>query len=216
MILVNKRIFQKTDDTCHNVTHSKSFVVVPETLNWQPCPFPQKHSSSTSYPLSPSQFSPLFTSPKQPTTTKNHLYLFPTIPFNSTPLTDPKPLKLGPYVKPSQVVIFSNKSLVPLKTLTLCFFSSVFVFQELKASWRLALATVIGFLGSAFGTVGGVGGGGIFVPMLTLIIGFDTKSAAALSKCNNTNHIVFRFQWFDFGSWWSCLCNWVFVVFKVW
>ncbi|GAU15995.1 hypothetical protein TSUD_338660 [Trifolium subterraneum] len=54
---------------------------------------------------------------------------------------------------------------------------------ELKPSWRLGLATLIGFLGSAFGTVGGVGGGGIFVPMLTLIIGFDTKSAAALSKC---------------------------------
>lgn len=45
------------------------------------------------------------------------------------------------------------------------------------------MATVIGFLGSAFGTVGGVGGGGIFVPMLTLVVGFDTKSAAALSKC---------------------------------
>ncbi|KAH1195317.1 Sulfite exporter TauE/SafE family protein 4 [Glycine max] len=55
--------------------------------------------------------------------------------------------------------------------------------QELKVGWRVALATVIGFLGSAFGTVGGVGGGGIFVPMLTLIVGFDTKSAAALSKC---------------------------------
>ncbi|KAA8516640.1 hypothetical protein F0562_016854 [Nyssa sinensis] len=54
--------------------------------------------------------------------------------------------------------------------------------QDLKFSWRIVLATVIGFLGSAFGTVGGVGGGGIFVPMLTLIIGFDTKSAAALSK----------------------------------
>ncbi|CAN6576721.1 unnamed protein product [Malus baccata var. baccata] len=54
---------------------------------------------------------------------------------------------------------------------------------ELKFSWRLVLATVIGFLGSACGTVGGVGGGGIFVPMLTLIVGFDTKSAAALSKC---------------------------------
>ncbi|TKY62057.1 integral to membrane [Spatholobus suberectus] len=57
------------------------------------------------------------------------------------------------------------------------------VWPELKAGWRVALATVIGFLGSAFGTVGGVGGGGIFVPMLTLIVGFDTKSAAALSKC---------------------------------
>lgn len=57
------------------------------------------------------------------------------------------------------------------------------VLQELKLNWKTVMATVIGFLGSAFGTVGGVGGGGIFVPMLTLVVGFDTKSAAALSKC---------------------------------
>nr|GLL46390.1 uncharacterized protein LOC109174800 [Ipomoea trifida] len=57
------------------------------------------------------------------------------------------------------------------------------VWPELKFSWRSVLATMIGFLGSACGTVGGVGGGGIFVPMLTLIVGFDTKSAAAISKC---------------------------------
>ncbi|KDP29233.1 hypothetical protein JCGZ_16622 [Jatropha curcas] len=57
------------------------------------------------------------------------------------------------------------------------------VWPKLEFSWRLVLATVIGFLGSACGTVGGVGGGGIFVPMLTLIVGFDTKSAAAISKC---------------------------------
>ncbi|KAH6762259.1 Sulfite exporter TauE/SafE family protein [Perilla frutescens var. hirtella] len=57
------------------------------------------------------------------------------------------------------------------------------VWPELKFSWSVVLATVIGFLGSACGTVGGVGGGGIFVPMLTLIVGFDTKSAAAISKC---------------------------------
>ena len=55
--------------------------------------------------------------------------------------------------------------------------------QDLELNWRVAVATVIGFLGSGFGTVGGVGGGGIFVPMLNLIVGFDTKSAAALSKC---------------------------------
>ncbi|KAK8924017.1 hypothetical protein KSP39_PZI019881 [Platanthera zijinensis] len=57
------------------------------------------------------------------------------------------------------------------------------VWPRLEMNWRSALATIIGFLGSAFGTVGGVGGGGIFVPMLNLIVGFDTKSAAALSKC---------------------------------
>ncbi|XP_020202724.1 sulfite exporter TauE/SafE family protein 4 [Cajanus cajan] len=57
------------------------------------------------------------------------------------------------------------------------------VWPDLEPSWKLVLATVIGFLGSACGTVGGVGGGGIFVPMLNLLLGFDTKSAAALSKC---------------------------------
>lgn len=60
---------------------------------------------------------------------------------------------------------------------------SIRVWPELEFSWRSVLATVIGFVGSGFGTVGGVGGGGIFVPMLNLIVGFDTKSAAALSKC---------------------------------
>ncbi|CAN6441016.1 unnamed protein product [Victoria cruziana] len=57
------------------------------------------------------------------------------------------------------------------------------VWPTLEFSSRILVVTVIGFLGSAFGTVGGVGGGGIFVPMLNLILGFDAKSAAALSKC---------------------------------
>ncbi|XP_030453824.1 sulfite exporter TauE/SafE family protein 4 [Syzygium oleosum] len=57
------------------------------------------------------------------------------------------------------------------------------VWPKLEFGWRVVVATVIGFLGSACGTVGGVGGGGIFVPMLTLVVGFDTKSAAAISKC---------------------------------
>lgn len=65
--------------------------------------------------------------------------------------------------------------------------------QKLKFSWRIVLATIIGFVGSACGTVGGVGGGGIFVPMLTLIVGFDTKSAAAISKCNSISHMLFFF-----------------------
>ncbi|KAK8496147.1 hypothetical protein V6N12_046712 [Hibiscus sabdariffa] len=47
---------------------------------------------------------------------------------------------------------------------------------------KIVLGSVIGFFGAAFGSVGGVGGGGIFVPMLSLIIGFDPKSATAISK----------------------------------
>lgn len=53
----------------------------------------------------------------------------------------------------------------------------------MKFEWRIAVGSVIGFLGAALGSVGGVGGGGIFVPMLTLIIGFDPKSSIAMSKC---------------------------------
>jgi len=55
----------------------------------------------------------------------------------------------------------------------------------MKFGWRIIVGSLVAFLGSAFGTVGGVGGGGIFVPMLTLIVGFDQKSATAISKCKN-------------------------------
>ncbi|XP_077219685.1 sulfite exporter TauE/SafE family protein 3-like [Tasmannia lanceolata] len=57
------------------------------------------------------------------------------------------------------------------------------VWPAMKFGWKIILGTVVGFFGAAFGSVGGVGGGGIFVPMLTLIIGFDAKSSTAISKC---------------------------------
>ncbi|KAI4380919.1 hypothetical protein MLD38_007052 [Melastoma candidum] len=57
------------------------------------------------------------------------------------------------------------------------------VWPEMEFGWRIVAGTIVGFLGAALGSVGGVGGGGIFVPMLSLIIGFDPKSATAISKC---------------------------------
>ncbi|KAI3738097.1 hypothetical protein L2E82_28115 [Cichorium intybus] len=57
------------------------------------------------------------------------------------------------------------------------------VWPEMELGWKIVIGSFIGFCGAAFGSVGGVGGGGIFVPMLTLIIGFDPKSATAISKC---------------------------------
>ncbi|CAM8964140.1 unnamed protein product [Rhodiola kirilowii] len=57
------------------------------------------------------------------------------------------------------------------------------VWPEMTFGWKIIVGSIIGFAGAAFGSVGGVGGGGIFVPMLTLIIGFDPKSATAISKC---------------------------------
>ncbi|KAG2634581.1 hypothetical protein PVAP13_2NG178200 [Panicum virgatum] len=57
------------------------------------------------------------------------------------------------------------------------------VWPPMEVGWRIALGSLIGFFGAACGSVGGVGGGGIFVPMLALIIGFDPKSSTAISKC---------------------------------
>ncbi|XP_061336534.1 sulfite exporter TauE/SafE family protein 3-like [Gastrolobium bilobum] len=57
------------------------------------------------------------------------------------------------------------------------------VWPEMEFGWRIIVGTLIGILGATCGSVGGVGGGGIFVPMLILIIGFDPKSATAISKC---------------------------------
>ena len=75
----------------------------------------------------------------------------------------------------------------------LCFWRNLCVFeyivfdgQDMEFGWRIVVGSFIGFLGAALGSVGGVGGGGIFVPMLTLIIGFDPKSSTAISKCGYT------------------------------
>ncbi|XP_047151127.1 sulfite exporter TauE/SafE family protein 3-like isoform X3 [Vigna umbellata] len=57
------------------------------------------------------------------------------------------------------------------------------VWPQMEFGWRIVVGTLIGILGAAFGSVGGVGGGGIFVPMLILILGFDPKSAVSISKC---------------------------------
>lgn len=65
--------------------------------------------------------------------------------------------------------------------------------QDMKFGWEIVVGTFVGFCGAAFGSVGGVGGGGIFVPMLSLIIGFDPKSATAISKCKLMRSLVFYF-----------------------
>ncbi|XP_024185245.1 sulfite exporter TauE/SafE family protein 3 isoform X3 [Rosa chinensis] len=57
------------------------------------------------------------------------------------------------------------------------------VWPKIRFDWKIVVGTIIAFLGAAFGSVGGVGGGGFFIPMLTLLIGFDQKSSIAVSKC---------------------------------
>ncbi|XP_038898073.1 sulfite exporter TauE/SafE family protein 3-like isoform X1 [Benincasa hispida] len=57
------------------------------------------------------------------------------------------------------------------------------VWPDIKFGWPIILGTIVGFTGAAFGSIGGVGGGGLFLPMLNLILGFDAKSSTAMSKC---------------------------------
>uniref|UniRef100_A0A453KME6 Sulfite exporter TauE/SafE family protein n=1 Tax=Aegilops tauschii subsp. strangulata TaxID=200361 RepID=A0A453KME6_AEGTS len=64
------------------------------------------------------------------------------------------------------------------------------VWPPMEFGWKMVLGSLIGFFGASFGSVGGVGGGGIFVPMLTLIIGFDPKSSTAISKCMITGAAI--------------------------
>ncbi|QHO29914.1 uncharacterized protein DS421_8g228970 [Arachis hypogaea] len=82
------------------------------------------------------------------------------------------------------IIMKANHTLTPIPFMNLDF-------KKFGLNWRVVLATVIGFLGFAFGTVGGVGGGGIFVLMLTLLIGFDTKSVAL--------YLIYAFLCFQFS-----------------
>lgn len=79
--------------------------------------------------------------------------------------------------------------------------------QDMKFGWKIAVGTIIGFLGAAFGSVGGVGGGGIFVPMLTLIIGFDQKSSTALSKCRYSHRSLVFIAFAFTASLISSICS---------
>ena len=52
----------------------------------------------------------------------------------------------------------------------------------MKFGWRIVVGTIMGFFGAAFRSVEGVGGGGIFVPMLSWLL-FDAKSSIVMSTC---------------------------------
>jgi uncharacterized membrane protein YfcA len=81
----------------------------------------------------------------------------------------------------------------------------------MELGWKIIVGTLIGIFGASFGSVGGVGGGGIFVPMLILIIGFDAKSAAAISKCKNLSLDIYKAYTYLFRKF--CILNGSFKLF---
>ncbi|CAM6127248.1 unnamed protein product [Calypogeia fissa] len=53
---------------------------------------------------------------------------------------------------------------------------------ELKFGWRTVSAVILGGIGAALSSAGGLGGGGLFVPLFNLLLQFDAKTSAALSN----------------------------------
>ncbi|KAK9231994.1 hypothetical protein WN943_022235 [Citrus x changshan-huyou] len=60
------------------------------------------------------------------------------------------------------------------------------IWPDIKFGWKIVVGAIIGFFGAACWSVGGDGGGGIFLPMLNLIVGFDAKSSVALARFMST------------------------------
>lgn len=53
---------------------------------------------------------------------------------------------------------------------------------ELELNARVVVAVVLSSLGACICAAGGVGGGGLFIPIFNLLLGFSTKTSAALSN----------------------------------
>ena len=53
---------------------------------------------------------------------------------------------------------------------------------ELRPGWRVLSATVLLILGASVCSAGGIGGGGLFIPIFNLLLQFDAKTSAALSN----------------------------------
>ncbi|MED6212324.1 hypothetical protein PIB30_082237 [Stylosanthes scabra] len=48
-------------------------------------------------------------------------------------------------------------------------------------SWLMVLAGLLCFIASSISSAGGIGGGGLFIPILTIVAGLDLKTASSLS-----------------------------------
>ncbi|KAG0589973.1 hypothetical protein KC19_1G060700 [Ceratodon purpureus] len=53
---------------------------------------------------------------------------------------------------------------------------------ELRPGWRVVSAVILAMLGASICSAGGIGGGGLFIPIFNLLLQFDAKTSAALSN----------------------------------
>jgi len=96
-----------------------------------------------------------------------------------------------PVTKPPAVTklgYFTSKSLQALENLKLYAFCGLAddvkhrEWPELRPNWQVISAVIFLFIGASICSAGGIGGGGLFIPLFNLLLRFDPKTSAALSN----------------------------------
>lgn len=64
--------------------------------------------------------------------------------------------------------------------------------------WRIVGGVLCGALATALSSAGGIGGGGLYVPIFNLILGFNSKISAALSSCMIVGGTLVNIVWYAF------------------
>lgn len=65
-------------------------------------------------------------------------------------------------------------------------------------TWRAVAALVCGAIAAMLSSAGGVGGGGLYVPIFNLLLGFSSKTSAALSSCMILGGTLVNLVWYSF------------------
>ncbi|KAH7373560.1 hypothetical protein KP509_17G062400 [Ceratopteris richardii] len=70
--------------------------------------------------------------------------------------------------------------------------------EEDVGIWRIFAGFLCGAIAAALSRAGGIGGGGLYVPIFNLILGFSSKASAALSNCMIVGGTVVSVIWYSF------------------
>lgn len=91
-------------------------------------------------------------------------------------------------IHPPTLGYYAQKSLEVLEKVRLYAFSGLGddvnqqEWPELRPGWQVISAVILLFLGASICSAGGIGGGGLFIPIFNLLLRFDAKTSAALSN----------------------------------
>ncbi|KAH7284615.1 hypothetical protein KP509_34G062500 [Ceratopteris richardii] len=64
--------------------------------------------------------------------------------------------------------------------------------------WRVIIAIVCGALAATLASAGGIGGGGLYVPIFNLLLGLNSNTSAALSSCMILGGTSVNLVWYSF------------------